>query len=112
MRTIQWDETLCELRMIDQRLLPGEFKLVSYQNYHEVATQFEIWLCGVHPQSEYRLLMLWHLPSVIQRRHRLSQLLDELEEAGRVLVAARPTAVNLPWAVQRMLLAANNRSIR
>ena len=35
MRTVQWVNG--SLRMIDQRLLPAEFRLVEYHDYAEVA---------------------------------------------------------------------------
>jgi len=37
MRTVEWDEAEKCVRMIDQRLLPGEFRLVSYREYRQVA---------------------------------------------------------------------------
>jgi methylthioribose-1-phosphate isomerase len=107
MRTIQWDETLCELRMIDQRLLPGEFKLVSYQNYVEVANAIRDMVVRGAPAIGVSAAYGMALAACYSTANQISQLRVELEEAGRVLVAARPTAVNLPWAVQRMLLAAS-----
>jgi methylthioribose-1-phosphate isomerase len=106
MRTIQWDDTLCELRMIDQRLLPGEFKLVSYQNYHDVAHAIRDMVVRGAPAIGVSAAYAMALAVCYSKATQLPQLLNELEEAGRVLVAARPTAVNLPWAVQRMLQAA------
>ncbi len=38
MRTIEWDATLCQLNMIDQRLLPGRFEVVALDNYIKVAS--------------------------------------------------------------------------
>ena len=35
-------------------------------------------------------------------------ILQELEQAGRIFIDARPTAVNLAWAVNRILKAARN----
>ena len=36
MRTISWDENNQTVRMIDQRLLPGEFKLLVVEQYQQV----------------------------------------------------------------------------
>ncbi len=36
MRTVEWDYDLGGLKLIDQRLLPGEFKVNFYQDYHQV----------------------------------------------------------------------------
>ena len=37
MRTITWDYTHQQIKMIDQRLLPGEFREVSFTSYEQVA---------------------------------------------------------------------------
>ena len=37
MRTLEWNPTNNTLVMIDQRLLPGEFRLVEYSDYRQVA---------------------------------------------------------------------------
>src|SRR3990172_5456346 len=38
MRTIEWDAARQQVRMIDQRQLPGELRVVSYADYRQVAT--------------------------------------------------------------------------
>ena len=35
MRSVEWHDE--KIRMIDQRLLPAEFRLVEYDDYHDVA---------------------------------------------------------------------------
>jgi methylthioribose-1-phosphate isomerase len=107
MRTIQWDESLCELRMIDQRLLPGEFKLVSYQSYIEVANAIRDMVVRGAPAIGVSAAYGMALAACNSNAKQTQQLQAELEEAGRVLTAARPTAVNLPWAIQRVLLVAS-----
>src|SRR3989304_9027446 len=37
MRTIEWDAARQQVRMIDQRLLPGELRVASYADYRQVA---------------------------------------------------------------------------
>jgi len=37
MRTVEWDETKQCVRMIDQRRLPGEYKLVSFHDHRQVS---------------------------------------------------------------------------
>jgi methylthioribose-1-phosphate isomerase len=106
MRTIQWDENLCELRMIDQRLLPGEFKIVAFQEYSAVAEAIRDMVVRGAPAIGVSAAYAMALAACRSNARDITQLKADLQEAGRVLVAARPTAVNLPWAVQRMLLAA------
>src|SRR3972149_4801768 len=37
MRTIEWDAARQQVRMIDQRLLPGVLRVASYADYRQVA---------------------------------------------------------------------------
>ncbi len=37
MRTVQWDEQNKQVQLIDQRLLPAEFKVNSYDDFRQVA---------------------------------------------------------------------------
>ena len=37
MRTVKWDIESGQMELIDQRLLPGEFKVNSYSDYKQVA---------------------------------------------------------------------------
>jgi methylthioribose-1-phosphate isomerase len=37
MRTVEWDPNLNQLKMIDQRLLPGRFEIVVFDDYRQVA---------------------------------------------------------------------------
>jgi methylthioribose-1-phosphate isomerase len=106
MRTIQWDENLCEMRMIDQRLLPGELKMVTYRHFAAVADAIRDMVVRGAPAIGVAAAYGMALAAVYSTAQDIARLRAELEEASRVLVAARPTAVNLPWAVQRMLAAA------
>jgi methylthioribose-1-phosphate isomerase len=105
MRTIQWDDNLCEMRMIDQRLLPGELKIVAYRDYAAVADAIRDMVVRGAPAIGVSAAYGMALAACYSKAQHLNALRADLHEAGRVLVAARPTAVNLPWAVQRMLLA-------
>ncbi|MFN2237136.1 MAG: S-methyl-5-thioribose-1-phosphate isomerase, partial [Anaerolineales bacterium] len=37
MRTVEWNYETNKFQMIDQRLLPGEFKVAVFDDYHAVA---------------------------------------------------------------------------
>ncbi len=37
MRTIEWDASVCQLKMIDQRRLPGRFEVIAFADYQSVA---------------------------------------------------------------------------
>lgn len=103
MRTVEWDDEKHVLRMIDQRRLPGEFNLVEYGDYHEVARAIKDMVVRGAPAigaaAGFGLALAAH-QSQAQTRE---QLRSDLEDAAELLEQARPTAVNLSWALKRIL---------
>ena len=106
MRTIQWDYQLCQLQMIDQRLLPGRFEVVSFKSYQTVAEAIRTMVVRGAPAIGATAafgLALAAQQSLATERY---LLLSDLRDAAHTLQASRPTAVNLSWALKRMLAAA------
>lgn len=103
MRTIEWDSKLCQLRMIDQRLLPGRFEIVSYDNYRAVAGAIRDMVVRGAPAIGASAAFGMALAACQSGAHRLPDLKQELYQAAETLKGSRPTAVNLAWAVERML---------
>ncbi len=106
MRTVEWDERQSTLRMIDQRLLPGDLKILSCSNPSEVAAAIQQMAVRGAPAIGVTAAFGMALAAARSNAASVPEMLDELSQAGALLIAARPTAVNLPWAVQRMLAAA------
>lgn len=103
MRTVEWDDQTGAVRMIDQRLLPGEFCLVVYDDYHQVASAIRDMVVRGAPAIGATAAFGLALAAKQDRSARLGELRANLLEAARVLQASRPTAVNLAWALERML---------
>lgn len=103
MRTIEWDPNLCQLNMIDQRLLPGRLEVVSYDDYRQVAGAIRDMVVRGAPAIGASAAFGIALAACRSKAGRLQELQSELYQAAETLKAARPTAVNLSWAVQRML---------
>lgn len=106
MRTIEWDASHCQLRMIDQRLLPGRLEIVVMHDSHAVAAAIRDMTVRGAPAigaSAAFGVALAACTSAAASRH---DLLLDLREAAGELKATRPTAVNLAWAVDRMMAAA------
>jgi methylthioribose-1-phosphate isomerase len=102
MRTIEWDAR-GTVKMIDQRKLPLEFVIVEFQDYRDVARAIqEMYIRGAPAIGAAAAFGLALAARQSQAKTR-EGLLRDLEEAASVLQATRPTAVNLSWAVQRML---------
>jgi methylthioribose-1-phosphate isomerase len=108
MRTIEWDTTLCQLRMIDQRLLPGRFEVVSLNSYPAVANAIRQMVVRGAPAIGASAAFGMALAACRSGAVDLAGLQDDLIQAAEVLKASRPTAVNLSWAVDRMLKRAED----
>jgi methylthioribose-1-phosphate isomerase len=101
MRSVEWHHG--QVRMIDQRLLPAEFRLVDYGDYREVAEAIRVMVIRGAPAIGAAAAFGMALAAQESRSQDRESLLEDLRAAGEVLCAARPTAVNLSWAVARLL---------
>jgi methylthioribose-1-phosphate isomerase len=107
MRTVEWDYAAGAVKMIDQRLLPGEFKLVIYEDYPQVAAAIRDMVVRGAPAIGATAAFGLALAAQRSPARDLPSLRADLLQAAQVLEAARPTAVNLVWALKRMLEMAN-----
>ena len=111
MRTVFWDYEKDTVNLIDQRQLPWEFEVIAYDDYHAVARAItEMVVRGAPAIGATAAFGMALAARQSQATDRLT-LLRDLEEAAKVLNAARPTAVNLSWAVARQLRAATNEEL-
>lgn len=106
MRTIEWDYQRNQVRMIDQRLLPGEFRIVSYDDYREVAEAIRQMVVRGAPAIGAAAAFGLALAALQSMASDLAVLRADLKSAAEVLQEARPTAVNLEWALKRVLRVA------
>ena len=89
--------------MIDQRLLPGRFEIVAFSDYQQVAEAIRSMVVRGAPAIGASAAFAMALAACSSKTSNLTDLKVELYQAAEVLKASRPTAVNLSWAVQRML---------
>jgi methylthioribose-1-phosphate isomerase len=101
MRTVFWDDN--QLKMIDQRILPGRFEVVSYRDHKSVAQAITDMVVRGAPAigaaGAFGLALAGYESASTSSR----DLLADLQSGAATLKAARPTAVNLAWAVDRIL---------
>jgi methylthioribose-1-phosphate isomerase len=105
-RPIEWKEG--RLSLLDQRWLPHEVKHVDCTTSSEVAAAIREMIVRGAPAigvaAAYGMVLAARLSDGGEG------MFAELQRAGDELKASRPTAVNLAWAVDRMLdVAAANR---
>jgi methylthioribose-1-phosphate isomerase len=103
MRTVEWDYQTGQLRLIDQRLLPTEFKIVSLSDYAEVADAIREMVVRGAPAIGATVAFGLALAAQSAKAESLADFQAEMRLAAKTLQAARPTAANAGWAVQRML---------
>lgn len=100
-RNLWWEDS--QLKMIDQRILPLEYKILTYNDHGEVAEAITDMVVRGAPAIGAAGgfgMALAALSSPAQDR---DGLLSDLRNAKQTLDAARPTAVNLSWATKRIM---------
>jgi len=111
MRTVEWDYERNLVKMIDQRKLPSLFEYAEFDDYQGVATGIrEMYVRGA-PAIGAAGAFGMALAAQQSRATARETLLRDLEQAAAVLRATRPTAVNLFWAIERVLRAATDEEI-
>ncbi len=101
MRTLWWEDD--KVKMIDQRQLPARLVIAEFSDYREVARAVtEMYVRGA-PAIGAAAGFALALAAVRSEATTREGLLKDLEQAAEVVRAARPTAANLFWAVNRVL---------
>jgi len=106
MRSVTWNDEEHLIEMIDQRLLPQEFKINQYGTYQGVADAIQRMVIRGAPAIGAAAAYGMALAAFNSQASSTEALLEDLRVAGKRLNQARPTAVNLPWAIKRMMHAA------
>jgi len=104
MRTVYWEDN--EVRMIDQRILPVRFEIVSLRDYRAVGEAIRNMTIRGAPAigaaAAFGLALAANQSTAVSR----DALVADLRSAASLLKASRPTAVNLAWAVDRVIAVA------
>ena len=101
MRTVFWEDN--QLKMIDQRILPGRFEVLLYKDHKSVAQAITDMVVRGAPAIGAAAGFGLALAGFESASSSTEELLADLRAAADTLKASRPTAVNLAWAVDRIL---------
>jgi len=101
MRTVFWEDN--QLKMIDQRVLPGRFEVISYSDHKSVAQAITDMVVRGAPAIGAAAAFGLALAGYESASSSTVDLLADLQASAATLKAARPTAVNLAWAVDRVI---------
>ncbi|HCS40626.1 MAG TPA: S-methyl-5-thioribose-1-phosphate isomerase [Anaerolineaceae bacterium] len=108
MRTIEWLPEKNQVSMIDQRRLPRRFEYLHCQTLDEMIEAIRSMAIRGAPAlavaGAYGMVLAALKASTGNVR-------NQSKRAGDLLIASRPTAVNLAWGVNRMLQIVNDESI-
>ncbi len=99
-RTVYWDNG--QVCMIDQTVIPHRFEIVSYRTYQDVAAAIRTMVVRGAPAIGAAAGFGMALAAATSAATSVEALRRDLQTAGDVLAASRPTAVNLFWGIERM----------
>ena len=111
MRTLEWrDGDPPAVRMIDQKQIPWRLERVDLYTYEQVATAITDMTVRGAPAIGAAAAFGLALAARQSNAETVDGLFTDLQQAARILKAARPTAVNLAWAVDQLIQTAQTGS--
>lgn len=110
MRTVEWNYDRNELRLIDQRILPGRFEILSYRDYESVAEAIADMVVRGAPAIGATAAFGLALAAYQSESQDPTGFRQDLKTAAEILSTARPTAVNLNWALKRVMVVLAEKS--
>lgn len=111
MRTVFWDDQRGYVRMIDQRRLPWVVEVLEFNDYTQVSWAIRDMVVRGAPAIGAAAAFGLALAAQQSRATDRAAFLQELQSAAATLNAARPTAVNLAWAINRLLRVAADEAL-
>jgi len=101
LRTVEW--TRRGVRLVDQHKLPDRLVFVMCRDDRQIARAIRDMTVRGAPAIGVTAAMGMALAAKRSRHRDSKLLLLDLEKAGEMIRATRPTARNLSWAIDRML---------
>lgn len=95
-----------KLRLIDQTKLPNEYNIVEISRYQDLARAIKMMIVRGAPAIGVAAAYGMYLGAREIKTTQKTIFLSELEEVAESLRQTRPTAVNLFWAIARLLKTA------
>ncbi|MEL6929307.1 MAG: S-methyl-5-thioribose-1-phosphate isomerase [Cyanobacteria bacterium J06600_6] len=93
--------------LIDQTRLPGEYSHVTINRSEDMAKAIKTMIVRGAPAIGVAAAYGMYLGAREIETDNLREFLDRLQETAKLLQKTRPTAVNLFWAISRMLRTAH-----
>lgn len=101
MRTVEWHNG--QVRMIDQKKIPWELAVIDLADYQSVAAAITDMTVRGAPAIGASAAFGMALAAQQSKARTIENLITDLQQAATILKAARPTAVNLAWGVDKLM---------
>ena len=108
MRTLEWDSKQKKIRTIDQRRLPASLEFIVLKDEYQVADAIRNMTLRGAPIIGVSAAFGLALAAINSSTKDLEELKKIVHKAAIELGQTRPTAVNLAWALKRMLSVVNS----
>ncbi|MDF1533520.1 MAG: S-methyl-5-thioribose-1-phosphate isomerase [Methanosarcinaceae archaeon] len=105
MRTIDWDNESNTVIMVDQTLLPNEYKIIECKTLSALCESIKSLRVRGAPALGAAGGFGMALAATLSSANTMEELIKNLEIAATTIKATRPTAVNLAWGVNRVMHA-------
>lgn len=109
-KTIEWTGGV--VRLVDQTRLPGDLVFKDVSDHRQLAESIRRLEVRGAPAIGVAGAMGVALAAARSEAGSLDELRTDVRAAAELLIATRPTAVNLLWAIERSLRVADDESIR
>ncbi len=103
-RPVEWVDG--KVRLIDQTVIPAEFKIIDYSDYHDVADAIRTMIVRGAPAIGVTAALGMALGARQIETTDPDEFMRRFEGIADEFRSTRPTAVNLFWAIDRMLRTA------
>ena len=103
MRTIDWDYKNNHIIMIDQTLLPKEYKIIECTTIDSLCEAIKSLRVRGAPALGAAGGFGVALAAFRSGASSPDRLMDDIQKEGNKIIATRPTAVNLSWGVKRVI---------
>jgi len=106
LRTVEWKDN--KVIMIDQTKLPNQLVFVEYDDFNQVADAIRTLVVRGAPAIGVSGAFGLALAALQSKATTKDQLISDLEKARKTLFETRPTAVNLKWGLDKIMIVANS----
>ena len=104
LKTVEWKNN--KVIMIDQTKLPEKLIFVEYDDYKQVAEAIKTLVVRGAPAIGVSGAFGMALAALNSTANTKQELLEDLESAKKILIETRPTAINLAWALEKIMKVA------